>query len=390
MKIEYTPRYLKDYSDIRDVRAKKDTDKVERMIGMANNFVELHRLLDIKKYDTGLGGYRIRYSGRPEWRIRFELVEDPENPKEKVVKLQVVLPREKYQKYAHTSLNENKSSKNVKMKITESQLKMLKNQKVIKLTESQLKEIIANKIMEQSDWRDSVLYTNPNIQQKLGIEEPVDNTPIPMRKDWWKSIKNVAKGEFDKVNDNTLAYFETPDKKYYANFEPKGRFYFTDTDKDEPIKNGEGTWESNQQGILTIRMKDGRIITYSPLGGVKPTSITGGKPQWKTPTVKTLDDIKAGKGYLAKGMKGPIVGELQKLMLELNMKISKTGKIDNTFGPIMDLSIKQFQGTNMSTGSKDGKVGQKTLNRMIELRDYDGSTEGDGEQPNNTNQMIEV
>lgn len=106
MKIEYTPRYIKDYSNIKDARAKKDTDKVERLINTSLNFVELHKLLDIKKYDPGLGGYRIRYSNKPEWRIRFELIDDTVNPKEKVVKLQMVLPREKYEKYAHISINE--------------------------------------------------------------------------------------------------------------------------------------------------------------------------------------------------------------------------------------------------------------------------------------------
>lgn len=124
MKIEYTPRYLKDYGDIKDARAKKETDKVERIIGNANNFMELHKALDIKKYPD-LGGYRIRYSGKPEWRIRFDLVEDPQT-KEKVVKLQVVLPREKYQKYAFKSINESIGS-NLKMLITEDQLVMLKN-----------------------------------------------------------------------------------------------------------------------------------------------------------------------------------------------------------------------------------------------------------------------
>ena len=124
MKIEYTPRYLKDYGDIKDARAKKETDKVERIIGNANNFMELHKMLDIKKYPD-LGGYRIRYSGKPEWRIRFDLVEDPKT-KEKVVKLQVVLPREKYQKYAFKSINESIGS-NLKMIITEDQLVMLKN-----------------------------------------------------------------------------------------------------------------------------------------------------------------------------------------------------------------------------------------------------------------------
>ena len=126
MKIEYTPRYLKDLSDIRDKRAIKDTEKIERLINMSPNFVELHKIIDIKKYDPGLGGYRIRYSGNPEYRIRFELIDDPEKPREKIIKLQMVLSREKYEKYAHKSINES-LEKRMRIIITESQLRFLKN-----------------------------------------------------------------------------------------------------------------------------------------------------------------------------------------------------------------------------------------------------------------------
>ena len=126
MKIEYTPRYLKDLSDIRDKRAIKDTEKIERLINISPNFVELHKIIDIKKYDPGLGGYRIRYSGNPEYRIRVELIDDLENPREKVIKLQMVLSREKYEKYAHKSINES-IEKRMRIIITESQLRLLKN-----------------------------------------------------------------------------------------------------------------------------------------------------------------------------------------------------------------------------------------------------------------------
>lgn len=387
MRIEYTPRYLKDYADIKDARAKKETDKVERIIGAANNFMELHKMLDIKKYPD-LGGYRIRYSGKPEWRIRFELVDDLQT-KEKVVKLQIVLPREKYQKFAHKPVNES-IEKNTKIIITEKQLMMLKNTKIIKLTESQLKDIVVQKIMEQSDWRDKVLYKQPNIKQKLGLENPRDETPIPIRRDWWVPIKNIAKDKMEITRDNTGVWFITPNGKYEVDFDVDSTFEIYDNTNE---KTAEGKWVPNKEGGVTVTTKDGRILTYTPQGGMSPVSITGGKAQWKTPTVKTLDDIKVGKGYLAKGMKGPIVGELQKIMLELNMKISKTGKVDNLFGPIMDLSVRQFQATNMPTGSKDGKVGKNTLNRMIEIRDYDGSEEEpevDDSGANDTTQMTEV
>jgi hypothetical protein len=126
MKIEYTARYLKDFRDIRDKKAIKATEAVEKKINSVNNIVELYRVLDIQKYDTGLGGYRIRYGGKPEYRIRFELIDDPENPKEKMVLLQLVLPREKYQKYAHTSVNESVETPRMRIVISESQLRLLK------------------------------------------------------------------------------------------------------------------------------------------------------------------------------------------------------------------------------------------------------------------------
>jgi hypothetical protein len=126
MKIEYSARYLKDFRDIRDPKAIKATEAVEKKINMAKNIVDLYKFLDIQKYDTGLGGYRIRYGGRPEYRIRFELLDDPSNPREKIVLLQLVLTREKYQKYAHTSVNESVQPSRLRIVITESQLRLLK------------------------------------------------------------------------------------------------------------------------------------------------------------------------------------------------------------------------------------------------------------------------
>lgn len=89
----------------------------------------------------------------------------------------------------------------------------------------------------------------------------------------------------------------------------------------------------------------------------------------------TLDDILKGKGSVRIGMKGPVVGEIQNILIALNQsKVSNSGKADNSFGKLTDLSVRQFQGNNMSKGEQDGVVGQKTLKRMIELRDYNEST----------------
>jgi hypothetical protein len=124
MKIEYTSRYIKDYSDVRDQRAKKDIDKVVNVIRTTDNFVHLFRFLDIKKYDSGLGGYRIRFSNKPEWRIRFDVLDDYEDKRNKIIQLQMVLPREKYEKYAHKSINEQIEDP-IKIILTESQISRL-------------------------------------------------------------------------------------------------------------------------------------------------------------------------------------------------------------------------------------------------------------------------
>ena len=125
MKIEYTPKYTKQFADIKNPRALRDTIKVEKLIESAENFIQMCKLLDVKKYDPGLGGYRIRYSNKPEWRIRFELVDEPSNPREKIVKLQLVLSREDYEKYAHKSVNESNELEGLKLIISESQYQSL-------------------------------------------------------------------------------------------------------------------------------------------------------------------------------------------------------------------------------------------------------------------------
>lgn len=92
-----------------------------------------------------------------------------------------------------------------------------------------------------------------------------------------------------------------------------------------------------------------------------------------TNTNLTLDDILKGKGSVKMGMKGPVVGEIQNILIKLNQsKVSKSGKADNVFGKLTDLAVRQFQGNNMSKGEQDGVVGQRTLKRLIELRDYNG------------------
>lgn len=130
MQIQYTARFLKSMSKIKDKRMIKDTEKVLSRIQQAENFVELYKILDINKLEEGLGGYRIRYSGKPEMRIRFDLLSDPMDKNKKTVELQFVGTREEYEKYAHKSMNESVSKKMI-IFITEEQFK-----KVLTLTQN--------------------------------------------------------------------------------------------------------------------------------------------------------------------------------------------------------------------------------------------------------------
>ena len=124
MEIIRTSHYIKELAKVRDAKAMKNILKVEEKIAGAQKFTDLFALLDIKKYDPGLGGYRIRFGNNPEWRIRFDLINSPEDPTKKVIELQLVLPREKYEKYAHRSVRESVEKKLVIL-VTESQLKKI-------------------------------------------------------------------------------------------------------------------------------------------------------------------------------------------------------------------------------------------------------------------------
>ena len=126
MDILHTSHYLKDYSKITDQKVLKDIKKIEERIASVDKFTDLFNLLDIKKYDPGLGGYRIRFGGRPEWRIRFDIVDNPIDKSKKIIELQIVLPREKYEKYAHRSITESVENKLI-IVLTEAQLEMIKN-----------------------------------------------------------------------------------------------------------------------------------------------------------------------------------------------------------------------------------------------------------------------
>jgi hypothetical protein len=125
MEIEYTNRYLKDYSNINDKKILKKTDEIIKIIEGATNFIELHKLLDIKKIIID-GTYRIAYNNKPQMRIRFDLIsEKVDKIMKNRIKLLFIGTHEEYNRYSHKVLKEEMESKEMTIIITESQFERL-------------------------------------------------------------------------------------------------------------------------------------------------------------------------------------------------------------------------------------------------------------------------
>jgi len=86
----------------------------------------------------------------------------------------------------------------------------------------------------------------------------------------------------------------------------------------------------------------------------------------------TIDDIKNGKSVVKLGMKGPIVGKIQELLISAGYpNISKSGKIDNDFGSLTKGEVEKFQLENKNDEGeplqKDGKVGPETIKALLKV-----------------------
>ena len=84
----------------------------------------------------------------------------------------------------------------------------------------------------------------------------------------------------------------------------------------------------------------------------------------------TIDDIKNGKSVVKSGMKGPIVGKIQELLISAGYKnISKSGEPDNDFGSLTKGQVEKFQSDNTNDKGeplqKDGKVGPETIKALL-------------------------
>lgn len=125
MELLYTKKFLKLKSKIRNPRSIKDTEKILNDLLKLQNLFELeHSTLDIKKRVID-NTYRVRYSGKPEMRIVFRVVDQStQTDKKQVLEMLWIGSREDYEIYAHNPINE-EIEKKVIIYITESQFKTL-------------------------------------------------------------------------------------------------------------------------------------------------------------------------------------------------------------------------------------------------------------------------
>jgi peptidoglycan hydrolase-like protein with peptidoglycan-binding domain len=104
------------------------------------------------------------------------------------------------------------------------------------------------------------------------------------------------------------------------------------------------------------------------------TSTENKKVVLEQTTDLTIDDIKNGKSVIKLGMKGPIVGQIQELLISAGYpNISKSGKIDNDFGSLTKGEVEKFQTDNVNDKGealqKDGKVGPETIKALLKKSD---------------------
>ena len=154
-----------------------------------------------------------------------------------------------------------------------------------------------------------------------------------------------------------------------------------------------GTWDCNGTDHYTMSLSDGDSYdsktkkwasSSSSSSGTGGSGGSGGSASTFTNTSLTIDDVKAGK-EVSKGMKGTVVGEIQKLLIAAGFKnISKSGNVDNIFGSRTKSSVEDFQKANKDADGNqltvDGVVGDKTINALLKATPVSSSSSS--EDPN--------
>ena len=138
-----------------------------------------------------------------------------------------------------------------------------------------------------------------------------------------------------------------------------GDFSVKEKDNLSGVSRFTGKWKCTADGFV-IDTNDGDH--YDSKTGWVGVSKTGSGGSTVVDTTLTGDELKGGK-FVKIGMKGKIVGDIQRLLIKLGYTdISKSGNPDDIFGRRTKASVEEFQRNNQV--KDDGAVGPETWPKL--------------------------
>jgi hypothetical protein len=148
-------------------------------------------------------------------------------------------------------------------------------------------------------------------------------------------------------------------------------------------------YEEKEGEVSRSFFEENGIDRYSDdASSTDPSSSAGGSGfSWKETTL-TIEDLKNGR-TVSMGMKGPVVGEIQKLLISAGYNnISKSGNPDNLFGRLTKGQVENFQTENKNDKDqplkKDGIVGPETIKALLKKSDEKMRSSAQAEIPKDT------
>ena len=140
-----------------------------------------------------------------------------------------------------------------------------------------------------------------------------------------------------------------------------GDFSVKEKDNLSSVSKFTGKWKCTTDGFV-IDTNDGDH--YDSKTGWTGVPKTGSGGSTVVDTTLTGDELKGGK-FVKIGMKGKIVGDIQRLLIKLGYTdISKSGNPDDIFGRRTKASVEEFQRNNQV--KDDGAVGPETWPKLID------------------------
>lgn len=220
---------------------------------------------------------------------------------------------------------------------------------------------------------DGVYYSSDGFKKRDNTSQPTPTTGIdPV----FSCINAYVGKEGQKLTPHKGGYvtFKTKEGTGIWVFSKAGNWsqYDISTKK----INRTGKWECTGTASFSIISGGQQWLSSDKLSWVdiaEPTTeppTGGGGFTWKDVNL-TIEDLKSGK-TVSMGMRGPVIGEIQKLLIGKGYKdVSKSGEHDNMFGRLTKAQVEKFQSENKDDKGeqlkKDGIVGQKTINSLLKV-----------------------